>query len=168
MLKIMYTLSDLKFGKLMSVYEESNRENSLELYSGLENNIALINVEQDFYAYLRDVFFTTMGAFYAVWEEKGEYVSALRMEPYCDGLLLEALETAPNCRRKGFAKALINAVLERLKHRGGFKVYSHIGKCNSASLSVHKECGFCQIKEHAVYIDGSVRNDACTLCFDYK
>jgi len=75
----------------------------------------------------------------------GRYVSALRLEPYRDGLLLEALETAPEQRRKGFAAALIRAVQCFLE--GKTKLYSHVDKRNLSSLKVHEKCGFRIVSE---------------------
>ena len=56
-------------------------------------------------------FFRQKGAFYCLWKENGRTVSALRLEPFGDGLLLEALETMPEQPRRGYGKALILAVL---------------------------------------------------------
>lgn len=164
MLKIITTLEQLHFGNLMYVYEESNLENAGVFFPDMDFNLAVLNTEQNFYAYLRDIFFTTEGAFYAVWEQKGAYVCALRMEPYQDGLLLEALETAPLQRKKGYATDLLKAVCAYLKRRGCCVIYSHVSKDNAASLRAHAACGFHRLLEYAVYIDGSVRMDSCTLC----
>lgn len=163
MLVIVRSLQELKFGQLMQVYEESNRENGAEFYPELPWNQQILQAEQDFYQYLRECFFGTNGAFYAVWEEKGSYVSTLRLEPYQDGLLLEALETAPAHRKRGYAAALIQAVLALPEIQ---KVYAHVHKKNTASLRTHESCGFHRILEYAVYIDGSVRNHSCTLCYE--
>lgn len=161
MVKIYSNLEELAFGKLMQVYSESNLGNALERYPSMDKNAALLNAEQDFYAYLRDCFFKTDGAFYAVWEENGQYVSALRMEPYQDGMLLEALETSPEYRKRGFAQKLINAALEESDE----KIYSHVNKKNVQSLSVHFKCGFKKISDTAVYIDGSEAPWCVTLCY---
>ena len=122
--------------------------------------------EEDFYRYLSQVFFRSSGAVYAVWEENGRYVSALRLEPYRDGLLLEALETAPEQRRKGFAAALIRAVQCFLE--GKTKLYSHVDKRNLSSLKVHEKCGFRRVADFAVCVDGSVNQKMYTLCWDDK
>lgn len=74
--------------------------------------------EEDFREYLSQVFFAAEGAAYFILEEAGRYVSALRLEPYEDGLLLEALETAPEERRKGYAAHLICETAAHLKKRG--------------------------------------------------
>ncbi|MBQ8768902.1 MAG: GNAT family N-acetyltransferase [Oscillospiraceae bacterium] len=152
MLYLAKSLQQLRFGDLMEVYMEGNLEKAAET--------GLLQAGQDFYQYLRDCFFPVPGAVYAVWVEGGEYISALRLEPYKDGLLLEALETAPKHRRKGYAQRLIRAVLAEFPE----KIYSHVSKNNAASLAIHEKCGFSKISESAVYIDGSVNDRAVTLC----
>lgn len=161
MLLLARSMRELSFSRLMEVYIEGNLENANEFWPDLPLGEKLLRAEQDFYQYLNEVFFTTPGAIYAVLEEGGKYISALRLEPYRDGLLLEALETLPVLRRKGYAETLIRAVQVRC---GGTKIYSHVGKWNEASLRVHEKCGFRRIQEYAAYIDGSVNNRCCTLC----
>lgn len=162
MLRIYSKLANLRFGELMEVYEESNRDNCGEFYPELSPEQQRLQGEQDFYAYLRDDFFTIADSVYAVWEIDGRYVSALRLEPYRDGCLLTALETKPDRRGCGYAKNLITHVLDRFPGR----IYSHVGKKNPASLHVHQECGFKKISDTAVYLDGSVDSRCCTLCFE--
>lgn len=163
MLRVFYGLNELDFGKLMELYYEGNRENAEDQYPCDDLNIGILKAEQDFYQYLNEVFFPTEGAFYVVWEEHGIYLSALRLEPFREGLLLEALETHPDYRRRGYAKTLISSVLEQLKQKGIPVVYSHVHKKNTASLCTHLSCGFQRVSEHSVYIDGSVNWRSCTL-----
>ena len=162
MLVLIKSMKELNFGQLMSVYEEGNLENGREFYPGLSQNQQILRAEQDFYQYLRECFFKTDGALYAVWVEKGKYVSALRLEPYRDGLLLEALETAPEYRQKGYAKQLIAAVLALPVVD---KVYSHVHKKNTASMRTHESCGFRKVLDYAANIDGSVSSNSYTLCY---
>ncbi len=161
MLIVAKSMKEISFSRLMEVYAEGCEENGREFWpeETPERQIAL--AEQGFYDYLTDVFFKTEGAVYAIWQSEGRHVSALRLEPYRDGLLLEALETAPSCRRRGFAGALMKAVLERYD---GIRIYSHVGKKNIASLRTHESRGFKKILDYAVYIDGSVNERCCTLC----
>lgn len=161
MLYLARSLSRLHFSSLMAVYAESNRENGREFWPEEPEMRQIQLAEEDFYRYLSQVFFRSPGAVYAVWEENGRYVSALRLEPYRDGLLLEALETAPEQRRKGFAAALIRAVQCFLE--GKTKLYSHVDKRNLSSLKVHEKCGFRRVADFAVCVDGSV-NQKCTPC----
>lgn len=154
---------DIRFQELMAVYGESNAENAAEFYPHEEKGIALNRVEAEFYQYLREVFFPVDGAVYALWEENGEYRSALRLEPYRDGLLIEGLETHPDYRKMGYGKKLIQSVQCALRDQGPVVLYSHIGKRNIASVKTHLACGFQRISEQAVYIDGSVTDRACTM-----
>ena len=146
----------------MEVYADSNEEKASD-WPNLPHGYALTLAEQDFRQYLDEVFFRTSGALCALWEEKGKYVSVLRLEPYKDGLLLEGLETHPDHRKKGYAAKLIAAVQ---RHLDSVKVYSHVNKRNIASLKTHEKCGFRQISDHAVYINGSVDYRCCTLLYE--
>ena len=159
MLYIADKLNKLNFAQLMEVYAEGNEENGADIWPELPREQRLLRAEQAFYQYLAEGFFRAPGAVYALWQEEGVYVSALRLEPYQDGLLLEALETAPEQRRKGYAEKLIRAVLDAFPQR----IYSHVSKKNLPSLAIHKKCGFCQILDYAKYIDGSVARNAVTL-----
>ena len=109
MLHLARNLTQLRFGSLMEIYEEANREHGQMLWPDEPEMRQIQLSEQDFYRYLNEGFFRTPGAVYAVWEAGGQYVSALRLEPYRDGLLMEALETTPEQRRRGYAAALIQA-----------------------------------------------------------
>lgn len=166
MLYLARKMPELQFGSLMAVYEEANRENGRLRWPEEPEMRQLQLAEQDFYRYLSQVFFLTSGAVYAVWKENGRYVSALRLEPYRDGVLLEALETAPEQRRRGYAAGLIRAVQEKLKQEGKVRLYSHVGKRNLPSLKTHESCGFRLESDCAVYIDGSVNREAYTLLFE--
>ena len=161
MLCIAKKLRDLSFSALMEVYMESNREKAELEFSDLSIEQGIYHVEQDLYHYLWEVFFRTPGSVYFLWQENGRYLSALRLEPYKDGLLLEALETAPEYRRKGYAEALLREALS-----GNGKIYSHVHKNNVPSLRIHEKLGFRRISETAAYIDGSVNDHCCTLCYD--
>jgi len=163
LLTVIKSMGQLNFGALMQVYAESNRENAEERYPRETEGSGVRLAEQDFYQYLRECFFPTQGAFYAVWSRGGRYFSALRMEPYRDGFLLEALETAPEERQKGYAAELIRAVLFTMP---GQKIYSHIHKKNLASIRTHEKCGFRKILDYAVYADGSVLRNSITVIFD--
>ena len=151
MLLIADQISKLSFSGLMQVYAESNALNAED------QECSILDVEQGFYDYLRSSFFAQENSFCAVWLEAGEYVSALRLEPYKDGFLLCALETAPEHRRKGYAEKLIEAVLatEKLAEK---PIYSHIHKKNGASRAVHAACGFVKIMDRALYLDGSANS----------
>ena len=159
MLVLADKLNKLNFAQLMEVYAEGNEENGEDMWPELNREQRLLRAEQAFYQYLSEVFFPVPSAVYAIWEENGKYVSALRLEPYEDGLLLEALETAPQYRRRGYGEKLIRAVQDAFPQ----KIYSHVSKRNVPSLAIHKKCGFQQVLDYAKYIDGSVARNAVTL-----
>ena len=143
---------ELDFEALMEVYLEGNRENGEELYPEECPGKQMELAKRDFAHFLRENFYTQKDACYWVWLEDGAYRSALRLEPYQDGFLLEALETHPEYRRKGYAKKLISSVLERLP--AGTRVYSHISKWNTASIASHQSCGFYKLLDYGVDTDG--------------
>lgn len=165
MLIMATSLRQLRFSELMEVYADSNEEKASD-WPNLPRGFAVQLAEQEFRQYLQEVFFRTPGAVCAVWEINGKYVSALRLEPYQDGLLLEALETAPGARKKGYAASLIREVQKELAASGAVKLYSHIGKRNMASLKTHDACGFRQISDCAVYINGSVDYQCGTFLYE--
>ena len=148
-------MKELQFGKLMEVYLEGNRE----------KECGLLQAEQDFYDYLRQCFFATQGAVYYVWSEEEQYLSALRLEPYKDGWLLEALETHPDYRRRGYGKRLIEAVMALGEYP---VIYSHVHKQNEPSLRLHRKVGFTVVAPYAVYIDGSMNNRCYTFRYVRK
>lgn len=165
MLHIANCLHELDFRRLMKVYIEGNLENGAEEAPDETADRQIQIGEDQFYRYLRDIFFRDKESIYAVWVENGNYLSALRLEPYQDGLLLEALETIPEERKKGYAEKLISAVLQELAKQGHATIYCHVSKNNAASLRVHEKCGFRIIRDYAAYIDGSVSNRAFTLVY---
>ena len=165
MLKIMKHMGQISFSSLMAVYEETNREIGQEEWPDLPEHFAIQMAENDAHQYLREIFFKTPGAVYAIYTVEENYVSALRLEPYRDGLLIEALETAPGQRRKGYGRALIRAVQEVYSGR---TLYSHIDKQNAASRELHQSCGFEKVEDFVVYIDGSVNYRGSTYCYRGK
>ncbi len=136
---------------------ELDTEQLLEVYRGSEPD------EVDFLDYLREDFFRQEGAFYAIWSVDDVYKSAVRLEPYRDGLLLYSLETAPNSRREGCAYSLLSQLMQLLRNCDCKAVYSHVNKRNKPSLSLHDKCGFKVISDTATYIDGTVTQNSFTL-----
>ncbi len=155
------TFEQLDFLRLMEVYIEGNRENAEYFYGKETPEQGLRLAELDAQCYLRDDFFQIAGAAYYIWQEAGEYVAALRLEPHGDGLLLEALETRPDLRRRGYGRKLIDAVLAQLPE--GTHVYSHVAKWNAPSLAIHNACGFSQHLDYSVEPDGTISNDHVTF-----
>lgn len=160
MLEIIKTIKKLNIEQILQVYEESILANAEQSSTGKRQ------AEDAFYAYLEDDFFRQPSAFYAIWKDADIYQCALRIEPYRDGLLLEALETAPTARRKGYAIALMKGVLDYLKDSEYKIIYSHVEKRNRASVKLHQKCGFQICSDSATYIDGTVTQNSYTLRCD--
>lgn len=156
MLVVARSMRELPFEQLMSLYAESNQHRAMRQYPHETLARGLMLAELDFYDYLLNGFFRTPGAMYCLLIEEGEYVSALRLEPWKDGLLVTALETAPAYRGKGYACALLTAVQSMLAQQGGSRLYSHIEKGNRASIRVHGKCGFRKISDIAALLDGTI------------
>mgnify|MGYP000397163871 CR=1 FL=1 len=121
MLRTIHTMEELDISGWMEVYREGHEENGAYFYPDEPPERALHLAEEDSRRFLEG-FFQIPGAQYWIWEEEGRYVSCLRLKPDRDGLLLEALETRPDCRRRGFGKQLILSVLSHLPR--GTKIYS--------------------------------------------
>lgn len=166
MLTVIRSMKELCFGQLMDVYAQTNRATARERWSSEPESYGVALAEQDFYNYLDTGFFRTLGASYCVWQENGCYVSALRLEPWRDGLLVEALETAPERRNRGYAYALLRSVQAYLGEQGTVRLYSHISKRNNASIAVHEKCGFRKIANMAAYLDGSVDARSGTYLYE--
>lgn len=158
MLKIIRSYLKIDTVQLKSVYEESCRKQGNVVYGHHHPTQQIFLAEQEMVEGVK-CFFRDRDAFYAVWILNERYVSALRMEPYRDGYLLEGLETHPDMRKRGYATRLVHEVCDQIS----VPVYSHVDKNNAPSLAVHRACGFQIIKDFAVYIDGSVSHQAYTL-----
>ena len=151
MLKIIKSMSELQEEQLLSVYSGS-----------------ITNAKEVCYLvdYLREDFFRHKDACCCVWSEESVYKSALRLEPYRDGLLLQALETVPDARKKGYGFLLVKAVLEYCNRTEYKCVYSHVDKRNDASLNLHRKCGFQKVADSAILLDGTVTANYYTLCYN--
>ena len=154
-------IGQLKYFDIMNIYRESIIDAALKTYPNRDRNEALLLAEQDFYAYLDQVYFSRKASYMAVWEEKGRWVCALRAEPFKDGYLITGIETAMNCRRKGYAKKLLSALI--CMQIG--PIYSHVFQDNKASLQLHLTVGFSIFSLNAEFSDGSVHKDAYTLIY---
>ena len=167
MLKIIKHIKDLDISQILRVYAESIQQTGAREYPRMPANMQLLSAEQDLCDYLR-LFLKDENSYCAVWPHQGEYVATLRLERYADGFIITSLETALWARRNGYAKQLVNSVLDWLSKQGIKKVYSHIEKKNEASLSLHLSCGFQRILEYAVYVDGSILQSSCTMCYEFQ
>lgn len=151
----------LNFSELMEVYVEGNVENGAYFWPEETPERQMELAVEKFRSYLQEGFYGTAHGTYWIWTEDGRYVSALRLEQHPEGLLMEALETRPDCRKKGYGKKLILAVLEQLP--AGTRVYSHVNKENAPSLATHSSCGFSKAFDYAVGSDGEICDYEVTM-----
>ncbi len=161
MFQVITSVKQLKFGQLCKVYADELIRDGRRNYPNLNANMQVLEAEQDFYYFYKD-FLEKMRGYCFVWQIDGVYQSALRIEPYQDGVILTGLQTAPESRRKGCAKALLERTLIYLSEQGIQQVYSHIRNDNLASLKLHLAAGFLKISDYAVYLDGSVDHRSAT------
>ena len=135
--------------KLMDVYSESNYENTDYFFPDeADKEAAVQRVEAGFLDFLKNDFFNQAEAAYWILEIDGVYVSALRTCMIQKGLYyLEALETRPDYRRKGYGAMLLSSVVESLKKAGSFRLCDCVSKKNTASLKTHEKCGFQVVSE---------------------
>ncbi|MBQ7061285.1 MAG: GNAT family N-acetyltransferase [Clostridia bacterium] len=155
--------------KLMDVYSESNSENTDYFYPDEADKQAAVRmVEAGFLDFLKNDFFHQPEAAYWVLDENGEWVSALRICRAPDGpLYLEALETRPDKRGRGFAVRLLSGVIDALKEEGPFRLCDCVGKRNAASIRTHESCGF-KIVSQAGYDHLSGTADERDYGFEYS
>lgn len=149
MLHPITSFDDIDGRKLMDLYREGNIENTAYFYPEITDQaVALQNVERDFLSYIKTDFLANEGNTYWVLEEENTWVSALRLYPITKGLYyIEALETHPSFRRKGYAVRLLKGVIEALRERGPFRLCDCVGKRNPASIRTHQKCGFKIVSE---------------------
>ena len=140
MLRVFKSVDRLKYGQLMDVYIQLNREKAA-LNRRKDSNAALLAAEQDMYDYLKYCFFKKDGSRLAVWECGGRYVSAVRVERFEDGWLITALETAPEHRCKGFGKQLLNGLI----HRSFLPLHGCDYRLSRMPMSRHPKYFFCFI-----------------------
>lgn len=149
MLRVITTYAALDGPRLMAVYAESNRENTDYFFPDLEDKVlAVQKVEEGFLKFLREEFFAGPGPACYVLEEAGEWVSALRMNELQPGFYyLEALETRPGYRRRGYAVRLLREVVDHLKAKGPFRLCDCVDKLNEPSVFTHLACGWQIVSE---------------------
>lgn len=136
--------SYLDAGKLMDIYAESNLENTDYFYPDeTDKDAALKKVEAGFMDFLQNDFFKQDESAYWILEDEGVWLCAARTCRIKNGLYyLEALETRPDLRGKGYASQLLSSLLNVLKEEGSFILCDCVSKKNIASLRTHEKCGF--------------------------
>ena len=111
----MYTL-------VHEIYIEGCMENAREKYPDATDLTTAIQQEEDsFVCFLQD-FFTLPENTYYVLEKDNMPVSAARLSKINDFYYLEALETPPKYRKKGYASELLNEMITHLHQEGSVDI----------------------------------------------
>lgn len=132
------------------VYSEGSFEIAREKHPGqMDLSEAILEEEEYFVGFLKKFMTNEQNRYYVV-EIEDKWVSALRLTQIEDFYYLEALETAPEYRRNGYAETLIEDVISLLKNRGNVIIRSNVNKSNVASLVTHERCGFRIERENGV------------------
>ena len=148
----MYTL-------VHEIYIEGCMENAREKYPDATDLTTAIQQEEDsFVCFLQD-FFTLPENTYYVLEKDNMLVSAARLSKINDFYYLEALETPPKYRKKGYASELLNEMITHLHQQGSVDIRDCVSKTNTASLVTHKKCGFFIAEENGIYYPSNTDNN---------
>lgn len=132
------------------VYIEGSYENAKEKYPNLEDlSEAIREEEQCFMGFLKRFLEKEQNKYY-VYEVDGAWVSALRLTKLDGFYYMEALETAPEYRQKGYAAKMIDEVISLLRGRGAVIIRSNVSKSNQPSLATHEKCGFRIERENGI------------------
>ena len=118
-----------------SVYSEASYEVAKKEHKTIRE------AEQYYVEKFLDKFKNRNETTYYVWEVNGEWVSVLRLIKLDDFYFMEALETAPEHRRKDYASQLIQTLTQQLEDEHAI-IRSKVRKTNIASLRIHQKCGF--------------------------
>ena len=137
------------------IYAEANLENAQWRRPGLADYTQAVQAEEGFFIDFLRAFMQKEQNRYYVLECGEQWVSALRLTRIDDFYYLEALETAPEHRQKGFASQLIQQVVRLLRQRGPVILRSNVDKENRPSLATHRRCGFVIEEQNGVnYLTG--------------
>ena len=157
--------------KLMDIYAESNLENTDYFYPDeTDKDAAVKKVEAGFMDFLQNDFFKQEDATYWILEDEGNWLCAARTCKIKSGLYyLEALETRPDLRGKGYASRLLSSLLDVLKEEGSFCLCDCVSKKNIASLKTHEKCGFQIVTDEGYdYLQGEADDHDYGLEYRYS
>ena len=140
--------------QFLNIYKESSADNAKKWFPGLEQTEALKEYEDGFLGFMKNDFFSGGGILFVL-TDGSCYVSALRLyEKAPSEYYLEALETNPKYRKKGYGRELLFQLQRYLKeHNKSYVLTAHVEKTNTPSLKTHKSAGF-EITADYVIEDG--------------
>ncbi len=155
--------------RLMGIYRESNEENAEDQYPDLDGTEAVEKIRRGFVEFIKKDFLNGANRYF-VWEEDGVWVSALRLYFVREGFYyIEALETHPDYRRRGYGARVLSETLKVLEKTGPFEVHDCVSRTNEASLATHRKCGFVIDSDVGVnYLSGKRNERAYGMRCDSK
>ena len=154
-------LGACEFRKLMDIYAEGNRENAEYFYPELPLTEGVAKEEKKFAEMLRKSFLTRPENELYVLEAEGQWVAALRLTKLEGFYYLEALETKPDRRKRGYGKALLEALCRELAGRGPVMIRDCVSKRNEASLRTHLSAGFVIDQDPGIEYPGGETDPRC-------
>lgn len=148
-----------------NVYSESVLENAEDGFEEVRNAApqeleAAVQEEGERFVEFLQGFFAADDNRYYVLEAEGVPVCAARLSKIEDFYYLEALETAPEHRRKGYAARLLKHIIDTYSLRGMVDIRDCVVKSNEASLATHRKCGFTVFQENGIcYLYNTVNDN---------
>lgn len=135
MLNAVTQIDENAIRRLLSVYSESMNDMKMNFADDEEMRAAYASFLRDFVKNPKQRILVE--TFEDTW------VSALRAIEITEGRwFLEAVETKPDERKKGFGKALLYDTIDYLKTLGMTEATCTISKNNYKSQALHETCGF--------------------------
>lgn len=143
MLKIVTQIDEDTIHRLYSVYAESMLDLKMHFSSNAEMYASYASFLKDFIQKPKQLII--------VETFDDEWVSALRAIATTDGhWFLEAVETKPEERKRGYGKKLLENTIAYLKSIGMTTLTCTVAKNNFASRALHEKIGFIPTAEPSV------------------
>ena len=140
MINIVTQIDDTAIHRLLSVYSESMDDMNIHFVNDAEMIAAYTSFLQDFVSNPKQQII--------VETNDNAWVSALRVIETIEGnWFLEAVETKPEERNKGFGEKLLRHSIAYLKSIGMVEITCTIAKNNLVSQALHEKCGFIPTNE---------------------
>ena len=135
MINIVTQIDENTISRLLSVYSESMDDMKINFTNDVEMCLAYASFLRDFVKNPKQLI--------VVETFNDDWVSALRAIETTEGhWFLEAVETKPDERKKGFGKNLLRHTIDYLKNHGMTELTCTIAKNNYKSQALHGKCGF--------------------------
>lgn len=148
------------------VYIEGCYEIAKDKCSDKDKLAEAIEREKKYYANYLEHFFDNDNNDYYVLEDNNHWISAARITTSKECYYLEALETNPENRMKGFGEKLLLGIISSLEENGNIILRCNVGKNNIASYRLHRKCGFIIENENGLnFSTGEQRKEVYGMCY---